>query len=369
MNTPLLDLAAVNAPLLPAIEAALLRVARSGRYVLGPELEAFEAEWARQCGVRCAVGVANGTEALMLALRACNVGPGDEVIVPANGYIADFLAVSHLGAIPVPVEPDPATFNIDPERIEAAITPRTRVILAVHLYGRCADMDPINRIAYLRGLKVVEDCAQAHGACYRGQAAGSMSHAAAWSFYPTKNLGALGDAGAVSTPSPTTANRLRWLRNYGRSTLAAAPANEIGWNSRLDELQAAVLRAKLPYLEDMNRARRTRAGTYLRLLKGTPGLTLPVGAEGHAWHQFVVRVADRASVQAALALHGIETGVHYPVPPHREAPYAALGRFPVAEQLAAEVLSLPIGYPVDVHSVALRLREVLHELCPVARAA
>lgn len=353
---PFLDLKAANAGMQPQIEVALKRVARSGRFILGPEVEAFESEWAAYCGAKHCIGVGNGLDALQLILMALGIGAGDEVIVPANTYIATWLAVTHAGAVPVPVEPDPWTYNIDPKRIEAAITPRTAAIMPVHLYGLPADMETIGTIAQKNGLAVIEDSAQAHGAKHpkRGDAAG-------YSFYPTKNLGALGDAGAVTTDDHSLANRLRHLRHYGRLHTVRDTAHAVkGRNSRMDEIQAAVLRAKLPNLDALNEQRAERADIYQQHLFKL--LALPSLAWRHTWHQYVIRTAQRDHLQARLAKQrGIETHVHYPVPPHLEPAYADLGygpgAFPIAEELAREVLSLPIGYPAAVSVVANAVAE------------
>ena len=343
---PFLDLHAACAELRPEIDAAIARVLDSGWYILGPEVEAFEAEFAGYCQADHVIGLANGLDALHLALRAMDVGPGDEVIVPSNTYIATWLAVSQCGAVPVPVEPDPATHNIDPARIEAAITPRTRVILPVHLYGQPADLDPILAIARKHGLRVLEDGAQAHGARYKGRRIGGHGDAVAWSFYPGKNLGALGDGGAVTTNDAQIADRLRVLRNYGSRVKYV---NEVaGYNSRLDPLQAAVLRVKLAHLDDWNARRAALAQVYLDGLRDT-GLVLPHVPDWAqpAWHLFVVRHRQRDDLQRALSDAGIGSLIHYPIPPHKQQAYAEAGypadAFPVANRLAEEVLSLPMG--------------------------
>ncbi|MEN1972607.1 DegT/DnrJ/EryC1/StrS family aminotransferase [Luteimonas sp. MJ204] len=345
-EVPFLDLKAPAKELRAEIDAAIARVIDSGWYVLGPEVERFESEYAEYCGAKHAIGVGNGLEALHLSLRAMDVGPGDEVIVPSNTYIATWLAVSQCGAVPVPVEPDPATHNIDPERIEAAITPRTRVILPVHLYGQPADMDPILATARKHGLRVLEDGAQAHGARYKGRRLGANGDAVAWSFYPGKNLGALGDGGAVTTNDDALADRLRVLRNYGSRVKYVN--DEQGWNSRLDPLQAAVLGVKLQHLDAWNTRRADIARQYLDGLAGT-GLVLPVVPDWAApvWHLFVGRSPQRDVLQAKLAEAGVGSLIHYPIPPHKQAAYAELGfapnAFPLASCMADEVLSLPIG--------------------------
>ena len=343
---PFLDLKAPHVELRSEIDTAIARVLESGWYILGPEVDAFEAEFAAYCQADHAIGLANGLDALHLALRAMDVGPGDEVIVPSNTYIATWLAVTQCGATPVPVEPDDRTCNIDPALIEAAITPRTRVILPVHLYGQPADMDPIVAIARKHGLRVLEDGAQAHGARYKGQRIGAHGDAVAWSFYPGKNLGALGDGGAVTTSDPQIADRLRVLRNYGSRVKYV---NEVqGFNSRLDPLQAAVLRVKLAHLDAWNARRTEVAHAYLRGLAGS-GLVLPHVPDWAepAWHLFVVRHPRRDALQAQLAEAGVGTLIHYPIPPHRQAAYAGTGlapdAFPIASRMADEVLSLPIG--------------------------
>lgn len=343
---PFLDLGAAYRELKPEIDAAVARVLDSGWYILGPETEAFEAEWAEYCGAKHAVGLANGLDALVLALRALDIGPGDEVIVPSNTYIATWLAVSGVGATPVPVEPDPATHNIDPARIEAAITPRTRVLLPVHLYGQPADLDPILDIARRHGLRVVEDAAQAHGARYKGRRIGAHGDIVCWSFYPGKNLGALGDAGAVTTNDPALAERVALLRNYGSRQKYVN--EEAGVNSRLDPLQAAVLRVKLSVLDEWTERRRAVAAAYAEGLAET-GLILPHVPDWAepVWHLYVVRSAGRDALQARLTEAGIGTLIHYPIPPHMQQAYSGLGlkpdALPLARQLAAEVLSLPMG--------------------------
>ena len=343
---PFLDLRAAYLELKDEIDAALARTADSGWYLLGAELRAFESEWASYCEARHAVGLANGLDALHLGLLALDVGPGDEVIVPSNTYIATWLAVTQAGATVVPVEPDERTFNIDPDRIEAAITPRTKVILPVHLYGQPADMEAITAIARRRGVRVLDDAAQSQGARVRGRRVGALADVTAWSFYPGKNLGAFGDAGAVTTDDDGIADRIRVLRNYGSRVKYV---NEVrGYNSRLDDIQAAVLRAKLPALDDWNARRARQADRYAQELAGLP-LALPTAppwAES-VWHLYVVRVRDRERVQQALKTAGVDTLIHYPIPPHRQQAYAELGlgdgAFPVSERIHREVLSLPIG--------------------------
>lgn len=343
---PFLDLRSINLKHQGALRAALDRVLDSGWLILGKETEAFEREFADFCGVKHCVGVGNGLEALHLVLRAWGITEGDEVIVPSNTYIATWLAVSYAGARPVPVEPDQRTFNLDHERIESAITSRTRAIIPVHLYGQPADMAPIMAIAARRGLKVLEDSAQAHGARYRGSRTGNLGNAAAFSFYPGKNLGALGDAGAVTTNDEKLADSIRVLRNYGSRIKYH---NEIkGFNSRLDELQAAFLREKLRFLDSANESRRAIASRYLAGLQDLPDLKLPfvpAWAEP-VWHLFVVRHSRRDALARSLNEAGIGTMIHYPIPPHLQSAYAEPAMrprsLPISEEIHREVLSLPI---------------------------
>lgn len=348
---PFLDLGAAYRELKTEIDAAIQRVLDSGWYILGPEAEAFEAEWAAYCEADHAVGVANGLDALILALRALDIGPGDEVIVPSNTYIATWLAVSAVGARPVPVEPDPASHNIDPARIAAAITPATRALLPVHLYGQPADLDPILALARLHGLAVIEDAAQAHGARYKGQHIGAHGDVVCWSFYPGKNLGALGDAGAVTTNRPDLADRIRVLRNYGSRVKYV---NEVeGVNSRLDPIQAAVLRVKLQHLDAWTDRRRTIAAIYSERLAES-GLILPhvPGWADPVWHLYVVRSPNRDGLQKQLTDVGVGTLIHYPIPPHLQEAYAGIGiapdALPLARDLATEVISLPMGPQLEL---------------------
>lgn len=346
MNIPFLDLKSAYLELQPEIDAAIKRVLDSGWYILGEEVEAFEREYAAYCEAKHCVGVANGLDALHLALLALGVGAGDEVIVPSNTYIATWLAVSQCGATPVPVEPDEATYNIAPARIEAAITPRTKVILPVHLYGQPADMDLILALARKHGLKVLEDGAQAHGARYKGKRIGAHGDVVAWSFYPGKNLGAFGDGGAITTNDAEIAERIRVLRNYGSRVKYA---NDVrGFNSRLDPIQAAALRVKLNVLDAWNAQRKVLAAEYLYQLKDS-GLVLPYVPQwaDPVWHLFVVRSQKREILQAHLQQQGIGTMIHYPIPPHLQPAYSELGYkqgdFPIAEAIHREVLSLPMG--------------------------
>ena len=347
MKVPFLDLTSAYEELKTGLHDAFERLMRSGWYVLGKEVQAFEDEFAAYCGASHCVGVGNGLEALHLIVRAYGIGPGCEVIVPSNTYIATWLAVSHAGATPVPVEPDSRTYNIDPLRIEDAISPRTRAIMPVHLYGAPADMDPIMALAEKYGLKVIEDNAQAQGALYKGQRTGGLGHAAGNSFYPGKNLGAYGDAGAVTTNDAEIADKIRLLRNYGSRVKYH---NEVkGYNSRLDEMQAALLRVKLRHLNNWNKRRSDIAAFYLDKMAQTPDLVLPFipGYAEPVWHLFVVRHPRRNHLQKHLEASGIGTLIHYPIPPHLSAAYADMGLTgdccPIAEELAGTVLSLPIG--------------------------
>jgi dTDP-4-amino-4,6-dideoxygalactose transaminase len=354
VKVPFLDLAATYKELRAEIDVAVSRSLASGWYVGGAELDAFEEEFSRFTEASYCVGVANGLDALHLALRAMEVGPGDEVIVPSNTYIASWLAVSQCGATPVPVEPDPRTFNMNPAQIEAAITPRTRVIMPVHLYGQPAAMAPILSIARKRGLRVLEDGAQAHGARYDGRRIGSHGDAVAWSFYPGKNLGAVGDGGAVTTNDAQLADRIRVLRNYGSRIKYV---NEVkGYNSRLDPLQAAVLRVKLKHLDEWNSRRCAVAEFYQRELAECDFILPYVPAFAQSvWHLFVVQTEKRDRLQKVLAGFGIGSLIHYPIPPHRQAAYARPewtdGAFPVAERMGAQVLSLPIGPHLDAEQI------------------
>jgi len=344
-QVPFLDLRETYLEIKDELDAAYQRVMNSGWYILGEEVSAFEVEFAQYCGTKYCVGVGNGLEALQLILRALEIGEGDEVIVPANTYIATWLAVSNAGAKVVPVEPDEGTFNIDPSSIEAAITSKTKAILPVHLYGQPADMGPINQIARKHGLKVIEDSAQAHGARYRDRRVGSLGDAAGWSFYPTKNLGAYGDAGAITTDDDELADKVRMLRNYG--SRSKYYNEERGINSRLDELQAALLRVRLRHLDEWNSRRACIAAKYLEELRGTD-LILPAICEGAdpVWHLFVVRSKRRDELQRYLKSQGVNTLVHYPIPPHLQEAYrdAKLpSAYAISEAIHREVLSLPMG--------------------------
>lgn len=359
MNIKFLDLDAGYRELQGELEEAMLRALRSGRYIGGAEVEAFEQEFAGYTGTQHCVAVSNGLDALALALRAMGVGPGDEVIVPSNTFIATWFAVSQCGAVPVPVEPLEATCNIDLARIAAAITPRTRAIVPVHLYGQPADLDPILALAKQHGLRVLEDAAQAHGARYKGRRIGGHGDAAAWSFYPGKNLGAFGDAGALTTNDAALAEQLRALRNYGSQTKYVSDMQ--GGNHRLDPVQAAALRIKLRHLDDWNGRRQQIAAAYTAGLASS-GLALPevpAWAEP-VWHLYVVRSPERDLLQQRLAQAGIETLIHYPIAPHQQKAYAGMqlpaGSLPLAERLAQQVLSLPIGPQMTVAQVGAVLQ-------------
>jgi dTDP-4-amino-4,6-dideoxygalactose transaminase len=347
---PFLDLRAGYLELKSEIDAAVARVLDSGWYILGPEVEAFEAEWAIYCGAKHTVGLANGLDALILSLRALDVGPGDEVIVPSNTYIATWLAVSAVGATPVPVEPDPFTHNITAANIKPAITQRTKIILPVHLYGQPVDLDPILELAKTHKLRVVEDAAQAHGARYKGKRIGAHGDVVCWSFYPGKNLGAMGDGGAISTNNTELANRIHVLRNYGSRVKYV---NDVqGVNSRLDPLQAAMLRVKLKYLDEWTERRRAIATRYSNGLSNS-GLIVPhvPNWAEPAWHLYVVQSTKRDALQQHMAKAGVGSLIHYPIPPHMQAAYANLNiapdALPLARRLAGEVLSLPMGPHLD----------------------
>lgn len=378
MRIPFLELAPTYHELKEELDLAISKVLSKGWFILGEEVEAFEKKFAQFVGVKHCIGVGNGLEALHLVLRAWEIGPGDEVIVPANTFIATALAVSYCGATPIFVEHDPLTRNIDPNRIEEAITAKTKAIIPVHLYGQAADMDPIMKLAAKHGLKVLEDAAQAHGTRYKSKHVGSFGDAAGWSFYPGKNLGAFGDAGAITTNDSNLGDRVQTLRNYGSHKKYF---NEVkGFNSRLDELQAAILRVKLRHLNEWNERRKVLAGIYLDKLaplslpdatrKG-PWLKIPQNFEGFepSWYVFVVEFcqgkAERDRVQKQLAEYGIGTMIHYPVPPYRQEAYKELGllegQYPLADQLADSCLSLPMGPHLSIDCVE-NITEILYKL-------
>jgi dTDP-4-amino-4,6-dideoxygalactose transaminase len=377
---PMLDLRAQFESIAPEIRAAVEDVLTAQRFVLGPQGEALEREITEACGVTFAVGLASGTEALELGLHACGVKAGDEVIVPAFTFIATGSAVSALGARPVFVDIEPATFNLDPDQIETRITPRTRAIVAVHLFGLSADMDPILAVAEKHGIPVIEDNAQSFGATYRGQKTGSMGRLGCLSFYPSKNLGAYGDAGMIVTSDEKLAARLRALRNHGQT--GQYLSTERGWNSRLDELQAAILRVKLRHLPEWTATRLAHARLYDSLLKDLPGIVLPRVPPGreHVYYLYTIRVEGRAVgsprandrgdevrsdlVQQRLKERGVASMVYYPVPLHLQPLYALLGGKPgklrVSERAAREVLSIPL-YPEMTHEQIERVAEAVRD--------
>jgi dTDP-4-amino-4,6-dideoxygalactose transaminase len=365
---PFLDVPAAYAELQDELDDAARRVMASGQFILGPEVTAFEEEFAAYCDARHAIGVGSGLDALRLILLGYEVGPGDEVIVPSNTFIATWLAVSQAGATPVPVEPDPATHNVTAEAVEEAVTPSTKAIMPVHLYGQPADMDGLAALGRERGIPVIEDAAQAQGARYRGRRAGGLADAAGFSFYPGKNLGAMGDAGAVTTDDDTLAERVRMLRNYGSKVKYHHDVP--GMNSRLDSLHAAFLRVKLRRLDEWNERRRAVAARYLDRLDGAEGLVLPAVPDWAepVWHLFVVRHPRRDELQERLGEAAVDTIIHYPIPPHVTGAYAAAfapGDLPVAERLGDEVLSLPMGphLPLeDADRVAAAVREAVRAL-------
>lgn len=341
---PFLDLNQINKPYLEAIEEVSLRVLRSGWYILGRELQDFESAFADYCGARYCIGVANGLDAIGLILRAYDFPVHSEIIVPGNTYIASLLPVSYLGFVPVLIEPDPYTMLIDPQKIERAITSETRAILCVDLYGRSCEMEAINEIALRYNLKVITDAAQAHGAMYNGRKVGSIADATAFSFYPTKNLGALGDAGAITTSDGALAEKIMYLRNYGSKE--RYKNDYLGVNSRLDEIQAAILGVKLPFLDTENKRRREIARYYLSGIK-LQDLILPPDdrIDDDAWHLFVVRHPDRNALIKHLEASGVQTNVHYPLPVHKQKAYAAINHLslPVTESIHQQVISLPLN--------------------------
>lgn len=362
-QVPFLDLGAQYPAIAAEIDATTSKVILESDFILGRELRLFEEEFAAYCGARHAVGMDSGTSALELALRAYGIGPGDEVITVANTFIASALAISHCGAKPILVDADPATYTMDVAALSNAITPDTKAIIPVHLYGQPADMDPIMRLAGKYGLVVIEDACQAHGACYKGKRVGSLGHAAAFSFYPGKNLGAYGDGGMVVTNDRQVATRLEMLRNYGQKEKYHHLTQ--GYNRRLDTLQAAVLRVKLRHLDEWNSARRQHAERYRRLLEGH-GVAVPREASyaESVWHLFVIRTDQRDELKAHLANRGIGTGIHYPVPIHLQPAYRDLGyargSLPVTEHFASRILSLPMYAeltPQGVEAVAEAVRD------------
>jgi dTDP-4-amino-4,6-dideoxygalactose transaminase len=364
-GVPFLDVKAVNERYTASIQDAFSRVLSSGWFILGEEVKAFEAEFAAYCGTRHCLGVANGLDALTLIFRAYRelgvLQAGDEVIVPANTYIASILAILEAGLRPVLVEPDRGSCNLDPRLVPGAITPRTRAILAVHLYGQVADMGELGRLAANRGLLLVEDSAQAQGASCEGRRTGGLGNASGFSFYPGKNLGALGDAGAVTTDDDKLAEMVRALRNYGSEIKYVNRFR--GLNSRLDEVQAAILRAKLPFLDEENERRRRIAERYLAGIRH-PDIELPIAPSDprrHVWHVFAIRTASREALVAHLKGEGIQTLIHYPIPPHRQEAMAEFGALalPITEAIHREILSLPLS-PVMTPGQAERVIEAVN---------
>lgn len=347
LRVPFVDLVTQHAELQAEIEEAAASVMRRASFILGPDVSGFEEEFATYCGADHAIGVDSGTSALELILRAYEIGPGDEVITVANTFVATALAIAFTGATPVLVDIDPETYTMDPALLEEAITPRTRAIMPVHLYGQPADMDPILTIAEKHGLLVIEDACQAHGAEYKGRRAGSIGHAAGFSFYPSKNLGAYGDGGMIVTSDDAVAEAVKMLRNYGTSQKYKHEI--IGYNRRLDTVHAAVLRVKLRHLDDWNAARRSHAKLYNELLTDAR-VSLPVVADYAlpVWHLYVIRVADRVGLQDYLNQRNISSGIHYPIPVHLQPAFEYLGyaqgRFPITERYAEQIVSLPM-YP------------------------
>lgn len=364
VEVPFVDLASQHAAIAQELDAAIARVVESSWFVLGAELEAFEAEFAAFCGVRHCIGVGSGFDALHLALRACGIGDGDEVVVPAHTFVATALAVSCTGALPVFVDIDPETCTLDPQSVADALTERTRAILPVHLYGQCADMEPLLELARLREIVVIEDAAQAHGAEYGGLRVGSIGDIACFSFYPTKNLGCFGDGGAVTTNDDALAERVRRLRNYGR--IGKYEHATLGFNSRLDELQAAVLRAKLSHLPEWNAARVAAACRYDRVLAGAVATPVVDAGRTHVFHLYVVRSEQRDALAGWLRNSGVVTQVHYPIPVHAQPVYGELPfrrhQLEVTEKVAGEVLSLPF-FPAITETQIERVAELVRTYC------
>lgn len=346
MKVPFFDLSRQHGSLARDLEAAVRPVLESGAFILGPDVAAFEKEFAAFCGCRHAVGVACGLDGIKLALRALDIGPGDEVITAANTFVATAFAISSVGATPVLVDVDPDTFNLDPSKVAGAITPRSRALMPVHLYGQPAEMDALLAVAREKRLHLIEDASQAHGARYRGSRAGALGSVGVFSFYPAKNMGAFGDGGITTTNDEAIAHKIATLRNYGSTV--KYHHDLLGENSRLDTVHAAILRVKLRHLDSWNAARRLLAARYGELLGGVGDLVLPTPPSHveHVYHQYVVRTQKRDALQKFLAEREIGTMVHYPVPIHLQKAYAkqdwAKGQFPITEQLADEILSLPM---------------------------
>lgn len=358
-----LDLRKLNMQYNDEIKNAVGRVLESGWYILGEEVSGFEKDFAKYCGVKHCIGVANGLDALNLIIKAYGISEGDEIIVPANTYIASVLAITENGATPILVEPDPISYNIDPEQIEEKITDKTKAILAVHLYGQVANMERINEIASKFNLKVIEDAAQAHGAILKGKRTGNLGDAAGFSFYPGKNLGALGDGGAITTNDDELALKIRALRNYGSHVKYE---NEFkGVNSRLDEVQAAILKVKLEKLDRDNSYRQKIAGRYMEEINNSK-ISLPRISNGdlnsHVWHLFVIRTDNRDDLQEYLKNNGVQTVIHYPIPPHKQKAYEELVglELPITELIHKEVLSLPIS-PVLEEEEVTKIIELINK--------
>lgn len=366
---PFIDLAAAAREVSATVDDAWQRLLERGAFIGGQEVQAFEKAWAAYCGTSHAVGVGNGTDAIRLTLTALGIGPGDEVIVPANTFIASAEAVILAGATPRFADVDPATLLLSPETLQAAITPAARAVLVVHLYGQIPDMDALGQVAAKAGLTIVEDAAQAHGATWRGRPAGSMGQVGCFSFYPAKNLGAYGDAGAVVTSDAELADRIRSLCDHGRALGSHYQHQVIGTNSRLDALQAAVLTAKLARLDEWTRARRSLAARYRAALAGSPARLVDEEPSSRgAYHLAVVRLRDRDGLRRELASMGIQTGIHYPVPCHQQEPYRRFAgpRLPAAEQAAGEILSLPI-FPQMTDAQFARVCEAVNRACGVTQ--
>lgn len=361
INVPFLDLSAVYVELKNELDIAYYKVMNSGWYIMGTELQCFEEEFAAYCGADYCIGVGNGLEALELILRGYNITIGDEVIVPTNTFIATWLAVTYVGATLVPVEPDEKTYTLNPLQIEKAITKKTKAIIPVHLYGQPADMDAIKTLAKNYGIKVIEDAAQAQGGSYKCEMVGGLADAAGFSFYPSKNLGALGDAGAITTDDENLVDSIRNYRNYG--SVVKYHHESKGKNSRLDELQAAFLRVKLKYLDEWNKRRTKIAEKYLAKLKGIDRLQLPIqnSESKHVWYAFVIRTNKREQLKKYLQDCGIETLIHYPIPPHKQKAYSEMNflNYPVSESIHREVLSLPIGPHMTLEQVDYTVESLL----------
>ena len=365
MNVPFLNLKAAYIDVKSEVDEAIARVMHSGQYILGDEVKKFESNYAKYTESSYSAGVANGLDALHLSLKALGIGPGDEVIVPANTYIATWLAVSHVGATPVPVEPNIMTYNIDPNKIEQALTKKTKAIIAVHLYGQPVDMDPILALSKQYNLKVIEDAAQAHGALYKNKRIGAHGDVVAWSFYPGKNLGAYGDGGAITTNNHSIHNQITTLRNYGSKEKYINDV--IGFNSRLDPIQAAILNVKLQYLDTLNARRRDIAQQYISGLDGQACI-LPLADinNEYAWHLFVIRHTQRDELQSQLKRRGISTLIHYPIPPHLQTAYKNLGikkgQLPITEMIHKEVISLPMDPSMKDDAVAYVIDETIKSI-------